>query len=91
MPIKMEFVENKSWDWTELGKQLTKLTGTKSLKVKGTSVEIRQIQRGVYWYAQTRLKFAISTAIGKEKGKKGEEFLLISKVDGRIKKLNKRS
>ena len=89
-PIKMEFVDNKSWDWTELGKQLTKLTGTKSLRVTGTPTEIRQIQRGVYWYAQTRLKFAISTAIGKDK-KTGEDFVLISKVDGRIKKLNKRS
>lgn len=89
MPIKMEFVDNKSWDWTELGKKLTKLTGSKSLKVMGTPVEIRQIQKGVYWYAQTRLKFAISTSIGKEEC--GKSFLLISKVDGRIKKLNKRS
>jgi len=87
-PIKTEFVENKSWDWIDLGKKLTRLTGTKSLKVTGTLTEIRQIQNGVYWYAQTHLKFAISTAIGKEKGK---NILLISKVDGRIKKINKRS
>lgn len=90
MSIKMEFVDTKNWNWTELGKQLTKLTGTKSLRVSGTPTEIRQIQRGVYWYAQTRLKFAISTAIGKDK-KTGEDFVLISRVDSRIKKLNKRS
>lgn len=89
MSIKMEFINNKSWNWTELGKKLTKLTETKSLKVTGTSAEVRQIQRGVYWYAQTRLKFAISTALGEEKN--GEHFVLISKVDSRIKKQNKRT
>ena len=89
MSITMEFVDNKTWNWAELGKKLTQLTGTKSLKVKGTTAEVRQIQRGVYWYAQTRLKFAISTAIGRDE-KSGEDFVLISKVDSRIKKLNKR-
>ena len=64
MSIKMELINVKTYNWMEIGKQLVKLTGTKSLKITGSSVdELKQIQKGVYWYAKTRLSFKISTEL----------------------------
>jgi hypothetical protein len=63
MSIKMELINVKTYNWMEIGKQLVKLTGTKSLKITGSVDELKQIQKGVYWYAKTRLSFKISTEL----------------------------
>lgn len=95
MGIKMKLVDSKkkTWDWTEIGKKMAKLTGSKSLKITSKNpAELIQIQKGVYWYAKTRLSFKIATEFPTDvNGKKDFNTLIISRLDGRIRRTIRKS
>lgn len=74
MAVKMSFVEPKT-EWEEIGRKLAKITRNKSLRIKGSISEVRKIQKGVYFYAKTRLTFSIRTKI-----ENGGKVLIISRV-----------